>query len=61
MSLLGFSGSRIQKTMYWKGYGVFPGGTVVKSLLPMQETGVRPLVLEDPTCHGATEPVHHNC
>ena len=32
MSLLGFSGSRIQKTMYWKGYGVFPGGSAVKSL-----------------------------
>ena len=32
MSLLGFSGSRIHKTMYWKGYGVFPGGSVVKSL-----------------------------
>ena len=28
--------------------------------LPMQETGVRALVQEDPTCRGATKPVHHN-
>ena len=27
--------------------------------LPMQETRVRALVQEDPTCHGATKPVHH--
>ena len=26
----------------------------------MQETRVRALVWEDPTCHGATKPVHHN-
>ena len=26
----------------------------------MQGTGVRALVQEDPTCHGATMPVHHN-
>ena len=29
--------------------------------LPMQGTRVRALVWEDPTCHGATEPVSHNC
>ena len=29
--------------------------------LPMQETRVRALVWEDPTCHGATKPVSHNC
>ena len=29
--------------------------------LPMQETWVRPLVGEDPTFHGATKPVGHNC
>ena len=28
--------------------------------LPMQETWVRALVREDPACHGATKPVHHN-
>ena len=26
----------------------------------MQGTLVRALVREDPTCHGATKPVHHN-
>ena len=29
--------------------------------LPMQGTGVRALVWEDPTCRGATGPVSHNC
>ena len=28
--------------------------------LPLQGTQVRALVWEDPTCHGATKPVHHN-
>ena len=28
--------------------------------LPVQETRVRALVWEDPTCRGATKPVHHN-
>ena len=28
--------------------------------LPMQETWVRSLVWEDPTCRGATKPLHHN-
>ena len=28
--------------------------------LLMQRTGVRALVQEDPTCHRATKPVHHN-
>ena len=28
--------------------------------LPMQETRVRSLVWEDPTCHRATKPVCHN-
>ena len=26
----------------------------------MQETQVPSLVREDPTCHGATKPIHHN-
>ena len=29
--------------------------------LTMQGTQVRALVREDPTCRGATKPVHHNC
>ena len=36
---------------------------VVQSLricLPMQGTRVPALVREDPTCHGATKPMHHN-
>ena len=42
-----------------------PGGTslVVQWLrirLPMQGTRVLALVWEDPTCHGATKPEHHN-
>ena len=28
--------------------------------LPVQGTRVRALVWEDPTCHGAAEPVSHN-
>ena len=28
--------------------------------LQMQGTWVRPLLWEDPTCHGATKPVRHN-
>ena len=40
----------------------FPGGSVVKeSTLRMQGTWVRSLILEDPTCQGATKPVNHNC
>ena len=40
--------------------GDFPGGTVVKNLLPMKGTQVRVLVREDPTRHGATKPMRHN-
>ena len=28
--------------------------------LPVQGMWVQSLVWEDPTCHGATKPVHHN-
>ena len=34
----------------------FPGGSVVKN----QEPWIQSLVWEDPTCRGATKPVHHN-
>ena len=42
---------------------VFRASLVVQWLrirLPMQETRVRALVWKDPTCRGATKPVHHN-
>ena len=32
----------------------------IRIRLPMQGTWVQSLVREDPTCHGATKPVHHN-
>ena len=32
----------------------------LRTCLPMQGTGVRALVQEDPTCCGATKPVRHN-
>ena len=32
----------------------------LRILLPVQGTQVRALVWEDPTCRGATKPVHHN-
>ena len=42
-----------------------PGGASLvaqwlRVCLPMQETRVRALVWEDPTCRGATKPVSHN-
>ena len=41
--------------------GGLPGGSVVRNPthLPMQETWVWSLIWEDPTCCGATKPVHH--
>ena len=43
--------------MYWG----FPGGAVVENLpANAGDTGSSP-VWEDPTCHGATGPVSHNC
>ena len=40
--------------------GDFPGGALVKNPPANARTRVRALVPEDPTCHGATKPVHHN-
>ena len=37
-----------------------PGGSVVKNLLPMQETQVRSLVQEDPMCWSTAKSVCHN-
>ncbi|KAJ8780339.1 hypothetical protein J1605_011603 [Eschrichtius robustus] len=43
---------------------VFTGTSLVaqwlRICLPMQRAQVRALVREDPTCRGATKPVHHN-
>ena len=38
----------------------FPGGSVVKICLPMQETWVRFLAWDDPTGWRTTEPMRHN-
>ena len=35
---------------------VFPGGSVIRTCLPMQETWVRSLIGKDPSCLGATKP-----
>ena len=35
-------------------------GQWLRICLPMQGTPVRALVQEDPTCHGATQPLRHN-
>ena len=38
----------------------FPGGSVVKNHLLMQETQVQSLVREDPTYRGETKPMCYN-
>ena len=38
----------------------FPGGVVLKNPPANAGDTVRALVREDPTCGGATKPVHHN-
>ena len=38
----------------------FPGGSVDKNQLPMQETWVQSLIQEDSICCGATKPVCHD-
>jgi len=38
----------------------FPGGSVVKNSPPVQGIWVLSLAQEDPTCCGATKPVHHS-
>ena len=40
--------------------GTFLVAQWLRIRLPMQGTQVRALVLEDPTCRGATKPMHHN-
>ena len=43
-----------------EGRGPSPGGSGGRIPLPAQETRVRSLVREDPTCRGATKPGSHN-
>ena len=38
----------------------FPGGAVVKNPPANAGARVQALVREDPTCRGATKPLHHN-
>ena len=38
----------------------FPGGSMVRIRLLTQETRVQSLILEDPTCLGATKPVQYD-
>ena len=45
-----------QKSCYWTSLVA----QWLRIHLPMQETGVRALVREDPICRGATKPVRHN-
>ena len=48
---------RQQSGMVKSGGTDFPGGSVVRNLLPMQKTWVRCLVWEDSACCRAAEPV----
>ena len=51
------------KDIYWLKnplFQNFPGGSVVKNPLPMQDSQFQSLVQEDPTCQGVTKRVHHN-
>ena len=47
------------KSMYL--FRDFPGGAVVKNPPANAGDTAQALVREDPTCHGATKPVSHNC
>ena len=46
--------------MFKKDSGTFLVAQWLGVHLAMQGTQVRALVREDPTCHRATKPVHHN-
>ena len=52
------------KRIKYLGIKLLKGASLVaqwlRICLPMQDTRVRILVREDPTCHGATKPVRHN-
>ena len=48
------------KTAQKPVHGGFPGGAVVKNPPAKAGDRVQALVREDPTCRGATKPVHHN-
>ena len=40
--------------------GAYQVAQWLRVCLPIQGTWVRALVWKDPTCHGATKPMHHN-
>ena len=42
-------------------YRGFPGDSLIRIHLPMQEMCLRSLMQEDPMCCRATKPTHHNC
>ena len=48
---------RFLKNIYWASLVA----QWLRICLLMQETRVRALVWEDPTCHGAAGPVSHSC
>ena len=48
------------KTMFKTSAGASLVVQWLRIRLPLQGTQVRALVQEDPTCHRATKPVHHN-
>ena len=50
----------ITKECYGKHCGTSLVVQWLRTHLPMQGTQVRALVREDPTCRGATKPMHHN-
>ena len=54
--MLKFYDSCLKKVKRW----IFLGVQWIRVRLPMQGTWVWSLVLEDPTCHRTTKPVHHN-
>ena len=49
-----------RKPYFKKIHEDFPGGRVVKNSPANAGDTVGSLVKEDPPCHGATKPTHHN-
>ena len=59
-SLLSTFWSALQNFDYIQNLGASLVAQWLRIRLPMQGTRLQALVQEDPTCHGATKPVHHN-
>ena len=57
-TLLDYSPQLFNQTLIW-GASLVVRGLII--CLPVQGTRVRSPVQEDPTCHGTTKPVCHNC